>query len=152
MTWASSRLEYLRGFMTRGEIQSVTGIHWKTQEAILKGTVDIATEFKNPLRNLYGRVAYSEMRVTGFSVSQASRFRYSDPTVMSGRINTVSNLVKDLAKGSLSSQIEREGVTYTTGQYASKLSDRIESVLEGMQQSTKVYEQWIDEYTPRVKM
>jgi hypothetical protein len=151
MAWASERLEYLRGFMSRGEIQSETGIHWKTQEAILGGRQELDSSYNNPLRNLYARTTYNNMRSTGFSVSQSTRFRYSEPGGVTQKITMVSTLIRDLAVGSLRSQLDREDRVLTSTQYARALTARIEDVYKGFKTSWKTFEQWMDEYSARLK-
>jgi hypothetical protein len=76
MAWyEQSRLLYVRDYFTRGEIQSITGLHWKTQEAVIAGTIDLIPEWKNEITQLYTRTVYGNLRDVGMSVSQASRFR-----------------------------------------------------------------------------
>jgi len=80
--YSASRLSYLRESYTRGEIQSKTGIHWKTQEAVLANTKTLSATQRQSLTSFYGKSTYSDFRFQGLSVKNATRFRgYTPATV-----------------------------------------------------------------------
>ena len=150
MSWASERLDYLRGIYTRGQIQSETGIHWRTQEAVLAGRATLSDEYRPALRSYYGRTTYGQMRESGFNVSQASRFRGSPPSLVLERLTNVQTLIRDLSTGSLLSQYNREDRPIGTAQYYRDLVERTQAVTEGMRSSVLMYEQWLDDYRARL--
>lgn len=77
--FSADRIMYMRMSLTRGQIQKLTGIHWKTQEAVLAGTRFLDQQQKARLHSEYSKTAYKSMREDGFSVKQATQYRGYTP-------------------------------------------------------------------------
>lgn len=146
MTAALRRLEYMRGFLSRGEIQSQTGIHWARQEAYIRGTSSLSTDETRSLYNAYSRLSYSQLRESGMSASQASRFRNYAPTSLTDRISDMSTLISNLSEGSVKSIIARQGITVTYEEYLDMINEMQGKVKTGLQESKLTYEQWKEYY------
>lgn len=146
MSWASVRLEFLRGFMSRAAIRAETGLSAVLQDEILSETYIPTGDVRNWLRNLYERTSYDYLRSTGFSTSQATRFKSYTPDSMSEKADIVSDLIDRLSEGaykwSTAKKIEA-GETFDSESLYNEIQG---SVIQGFQTSTKMYEQWIEDY------
>jgi len=142
--YAASRLKYLRHEYTRGQIQQLTGIHWKTQEAVLEGRRDLLGFEKQNLASTYGKEVYSNLKDLGMSASQATRFRsYATQTVYDIEIE-FSGLVSDLTTGASSVRIANlieQGKPYD---YDDIYNDMNETIKRSLSYSNKSYEEWFD--------
>jgi hypothetical protein len=143
-TWASVRLEFLRGFMSRAAIRAETGLTTAMQEEILTEKYIPIGETRNFIRNLYQRTAYDQLKDAGFSASQASRFRGYAPVTVLDRMETLTGMISDLAKGALDQKLARTGIELGAGAYDEALTDYMDTVREGFSHSSKTYEEWMD--------
>lgn len=144
MSWASVRLEFLRGFITRSAIAAETGLTSALQNDILSGVYNPTGLTKGYLDNLYKRTAYQEMKNVGFSANQANRFRSYSPETVLSRMETVKGLIDELAKGALDLKLEKAKITLSGQAYTDAYDDMYDTVKEGFSYSTKEYEEWQD--------
>lgn len=144
MTAATARLEYMRGFLSRGEIMTMTGVHWTRIEGAIRGTVDLIVTERENIMNAYSRFSYAQLRESGMSASQAGRFRGYTPTSLTQRIETMGSLITRLTEGSIKAKEIRENRLITGQEYVNLYDDLEQSILEGLQTSRKTYENWLD--------
>lgn len=143
-TWASDRLEYLRGFMSRGDIQKQTGIHWRTQESIISGTRTITDMGRTNLNRFYRRTTYGNLRSSGMSVSQSRKYTGYKPASVQQYVNSMGEMVSKLARGALKNVTDKYGIPASYAEHMDLYLSLKEKVLEGLKKSVRVYDQWLD--------
>ncbi len=151
MSWASERLSYLLVQVDREDITAATGLSARQQDEIIYSGGKVEGDTYRNLRNLYQRTAYSVMRETGFSNNQASRFSSYAPNSVLDRTLTVANLISDLTSGALDFKLAAHGESVDEYEYNDMYNSMRDSIVEGMQNSKKMYEQWTDEYASVLK-
>lgn len=141
--FSASRLDYLRIARTRGEIQKATGIHWKTQEAVLAGTKTLSTEQRASLSNFYSRSTYKDFREQGWSVSQATRFRgYSPTTVLTKQIE-YEDMLNNLSEKILINKHYKESISEIQGRLLTEKLGIKEAIRKATEQSDRSFEDWM---------
>lgn len=143
-TWASTRLTFLRGAMSRLAIFNETGISTSIQNEIISGKYVPVGYTRDAIRNLYQRTSYKMMKDTGFSANQANRFRAYTPDSVNERLTRVTELIDYLGRGALDQTLAKSGLTLDSGAYEATLESYTADIKKGMQRSTKTYEDWMD--------
>jgi len=121
-TQSQSRIGYLLRSMEFSQISAQTMIPTATLSAVYKGEYRLPSMYTKPLRNLYQRSTYHDLRSQGLSPTQARRFQwYGAKTVVqveTQAVSTVQTLVDRRIDNYIAS-LKRKGM-YTTASDAQR--------------------------------
>lgn len=140
ITRASRSLTYLGDLRTDAWISRASGIPIETIGYVRTGERNLPGEYAAPLRNLYQREAYQNMRDIGFSFHQARRFSSYAPQGVTERSTTIKNIITELATGHAANAIdklEKLGKPYSA---EAVYNDSYRKMQEAMRRSHKDYE------------
>ncbi len=98
MSWASERLLYLTKTHTYRDIAEITGIPVSTISYVIRGERILQGRYHLPLRSMYERQVYGDLRALGMSAQMARRFRsFSTERIVQyqSKANEVVNMLVD---------------------------------------------------------
>ena len=144
MTIAQRRIEFIRSTRSDRWIARESGIPRSTIGYVRRGERVLSTDQQKLMRNVYQREAYSRMRDTGFSRTQARRYTWY-ATETTGRMLSEMKLVVDRftagAVGSQISKLRRAGLSYDEDALWKEMRQK---VIEGLQRSKHPVEDFPD--------
>lgn len=129
MSWVTERLQFLDAFMTQADIARETLIPQSTLSYAMRGERDLPVKYNQPLRNLYQRTAYAELRSAGLSTTQAKRFSWYSPDKIFDVLNNTKNLVSrivDMRLEQYMNYLERIGQPITEDAARQILEEAVE--------------------------
>lgn len=107
ITRASRNLTYLGNLRTDAWISQASGIPVKMISYVRTGEGKLPSTFDKPLRNLYQREAYQNLRDIGVSYHQARRFSSYAPEKVTEVSGTMTNVITELATGHAANAIDK---------------------------------------------
>jgi len=133
---AYNRLTYLLDHMDIAQISAITEIPSATVSYVLSQGGRIDQQYERPLRNLYQRTVYADLRKQGLSPTQARRFSWYSPNTVRSVESQTNTMVDTLVNKRLDPYIEslkNRGI-YTTRESA--LDDLRKGIQDAIARST----------------
>lgn len=94
----------------------------------------------------YYKVAYNELRATGWSARNARRMKYYHPDEITQLNMSLNDKIDFLAEGLMAQKIGREGLSLKDIDIDSFYNEARESIKEGMERSQKDAEEILEKY------
>jgi len=129
--FSADRILHMQGILSKKEIWERTGLHWNTQNAVIRGTKFLDFEQKKLLQSAYGKLTYSEFRAQGMNVKQATRFRGLSPATVVKTELRFNKKIDELARHSITSKYR----DLSAQQIKRKLDDELEIYKSGIRWS-----------------
>lgn len=138
------RITYYTQQQSLKSLSRSANIPYSTLWRVSKGRANLPQKYDQSLRNAYQREAYSRLRTSGMSASQARRFSWRIPESVATTNVEMDLLVDDLSLGATQAKatsLDRKGLSY---KYDELYKEMRESVVEGLNKSRLTYEDWQD--------
>ena len=147
MSVAFRQVFFLRSHLklSRRSISRATGIPTSTLFRVEKQQIIMPIKYKLSLRRVYQREAYRTLREDGMSVSQANRFKWTNPEsviMKSGRMKSVVQYLREGAFQAKMTSLDKQGISYDLGELWDNMG---KAVKDGLSKSKKELEEW-EEY------
>lgn len=135
------RVNYILTERTQSWLANQLGLSQSTISRIANGLTTLKGEFADVLRNTYQREAYSNLKNSGTSSTQAKRFSWYIPETVMDVQNTMLEVRNMLEVTWVANKSRRENTTFTTSQIEDIINEARPAILESMQKSKKTIEE-----------
>ncbi len=129
------QLFYIAENQSFAAIARTAGIPYRTVLAIRSGKIDLASQFKSSLRNMYQRESYSRLKDAGFSSSQARRWSWYRPERAVIHETSLKYKIGELATGAVAAKLRKDGIPTGKGAVDTLFDEMYEKVKIGIQRS-----------------
>jgi len=127
---------------TQKVVSEMTGIPQSTISYVSRGLRELPKIYTTTMRNFYQRDAYATLKETGFSATQANRFKWYVPETVLDVTEIITDKVNSMAVGYVGHKTEGIGGEFTQEQLRGFFDEGVEKVKEGLRKSYKTFEQW----------
>lgn len=117
---AQRRLGYLLKSYEFSQISAFSGIPSATLSAVYEGEYRLPMEYNKPLRNLYQRTTYANLRKSGYSPTQARRYQWYGVSGVETAVESAGDIISKYTNAVIDKRIEgmKRNGSYTTYQEA----------------------------------
>lgn len=141
MNISTRRLSYVLKSKTQVEVSEVTGIPQSTISRVKNGQIELPSKYTSTLRNYYQREAYSDLRISGASATQAKRFSWYVPEIVTDVVSTLKDTLNMLSTAWVARESMADDIYWTEDEYLAAKEEAEKSILEAMQKSEKTIEE-----------
>lgn len=138
------QLSYIAEKQSFAHIARQTGIPYRTVLAMRAGKIQVSSDFKSSLRNMYQRESYGRLKESGFSASQARRWSWYRPEQVFIHERSMMAKIADLATGAVASALRATGMPTTKGAVEDLFDSMYQAVKIGIQRSERTTEEIYD--------
>lgn len=129
------QLFYIAETQSFASIARATGIPYRTVLGLRTGKIDLSSQFRTSMRNMFQRTAYGRLRRAGFSASESRRWSWYTPEQNVIKEKSLTFKVGELAQGAVASKLRKEGLPTTKENVDRFYDEMFELVQEGIRQS-----------------
>lgn len=129
------QLFYIAETQSFAAIARGIGIPYRKVLALRAGKIVLSSAFKSSLRNMYQRTAYSRLRKTGFSPSEARRWSWYRPEEVVIKEKALTYKIGELTTGAVAAKLRAEGIPTTPGGVDKLYDDLFEQIKAGISES-----------------
>lgn len=136
------RLEFMTDFMSRRAIARQANISYYRLSKLATEGIALSGAEATRMRNLSRKLSYQDLRLSGFSASQARRFRGASVENLGNVKRRFKRIQDRLTEGvytSMKAEMERKGAIYDDQILKEKAR---EALIKGLAKSKKTIEDW----------
>lgn len=144
MGFYDSRLNWLLEHKNQTEVSVMTGIPQSTISYVSRGLRDLPEQYKPSLRNAYQREVYATLNSIVPNKVNSNRWRGYAPNTVNDVIKGMNDMIELYSYGAVSSIFKVLGREPTSDEIMTALPAARQSVIDGLANSPKSYEDWSD--------
>jgi len=140
MSISTRRLSYVLKSKTQIEVSKLTGIPQSTISRVQNNQIPLPPKYTSTLRNYYQKTAYSELKSSGASATQANRFAWYIPETVSDVVQTLNETREMLSTAWVARLSYQSEEIWDSDRMELEREKAQQTILETMQKSKKTIE------------
>jgi hypothetical protein len=130
MSLYQTELAYMTRTYSQSMLSQITGVPQSTLSYVLNGQRDLPSQYQQEVRNQYSQLTYDNLIYSGANSYSALQDQGKPPTEIIDLEYRWQNLVRKLAKYTLTKDLIDTGLDYTDEYIESHISDYLQSSID----------------------
>lgn len=141
------QLFYIAEKQSFAHIARQTGIPYRTVLALRTGKLDLSSQFRTSMRNMFQREAYGRLRQAGLSASESRRWSWYTPSQNVIKETEVKAAISEMTTGAVARRLEVLGLPTTQANVDKYFDELHQAITESVRKSRKPTEDIIEHIT-----